>query len=103
MGDNLEPPLGFPVCHSPRKRGIHTERCRECPFFDQTYTRYAVIPVPSWLAKLILRFNPLKQVLVVCRGYGEDDENFTELVWEDDRDLEFHDRITYPEFQLWIR
>jgi hypothetical protein len=56
---------------------------------------------PFW-AKIILRFNPIKQVLVVCRGYSEDDENFTELVWPDDQYLSFYDRESYPEFQLWV-
>ena len=56
---------------------------------------------PFW-AKMILRFNPLRQTIVVCKGYNEDYENFTELVWEDDKDLDFYDKESYPEFQLWI-
>jgi len=59
------------------------------------------IPLSPFWAKMILRFNPTKQVLVVCRGYSEDDENFTELVWPDDQYLSFYDRESYPEFQLW--
>lgn len=59
------------------------------------------IPLSPFFAKLILRFNPFNRILVVCRGYSEDDENFTELVWEDDKDLDFYDREWYPEFQLW--
>jgi len=58
---------------------------------------------PFW-AKTILRFIPYQfshRVLVMCRGYSEDLENFTELVWEDDKYLEFYDRETYPQFQLW--
>ena len=39
--------------------------------------------------------------MVMCRGYGEDFENFTELVWEDDKDLDFADKESYPQFQLW--
>jgi len=42
-------------------------------------------------------------MIVVCKGYNEDYDNYTELVWEDDKDLDFYDRETYPEFQLWIR
>ena len=38
----------------------------------------------------------------MCRGYSEDYENFTELVWDEDKDLEFYDRETYPQFQLWV-
>lgn len=60
------------------------------------------VTIPSFLAKLILRLNPFRHVLVMCRGYSEDDENFTELVWEDDKELDFYDRKTYPEFQLWL-
>ncbi|TSA44815.1 hypothetical protein D4R52_03635 [bacterium] len=56
---------------------------------------------PFW-AKTILMLNPFSKILVVCKGYSEDYENFTELVWEDDKDLEFYDRETYPEFQLWL-
>jgi hypothetical protein len=53
-------------------------------------------------AKLILRINPFVDILVVCRGYSEDYDNFTELVWEDDKHLDFYDKHTYPEFKLWI-
>lgn len=53
------------------------------------------------LAKIILRFNPFTRFKVMCRGYNEDFKNFTELVWEDDKDLDFNDKRTYPEFQLW--
>ena len=56
-----------------------------------------------FFAKLILRLSPFNRFLVVCRGYSEDYNNFTELVWEDDKDLQFYDRKTYPEFQLWLR
>ena len=28
-------------------------------------------------------------------------ENFTELIWEDDKYLDFNDQGTYPQFQLW--
>lgn len=53
------------------------------------------------LAKIILRVNPFIRFKVMCRGYGDDLENFTELVWEDDKDLDFYDRENYPQFQLW--
>lgn len=41
--------------------------------------------------------------LVMCRGYNEDDVNFTELVWEEDKDLDFFDKQNYPEFQIWTK
>ena len=58
---------------------------------------------PSF-AKIILWLIPYSlshRIMVVCRGYSEDLENFTELVWEDDKDLNFNDQETYPQFQLW--
>lgn len=60
------------------------------------------LPISPFLAELILRLNPFGRVMVMCRGYNEDLENFTELVWEDDKHLEFYNRETYPEFQLWL-
>jgi len=65
-----------------------------------------VINLSPFFAKFVLRIIPYRlfhRVLVMCRGYSEDLENFTELVWEDDKDLEFYDRETYPQFQLWIK
>lgn len=57
--------------------------------------------VPPDVAKYVLQFNTSPKLLVMCRGYNEDDSELTELVWEDDQDLDFHDAISYPEFQLW--
>jgi hypothetical protein len=70
------------------------------------------IPLTTSLAKIILRFHGVAgrlsstiacRSLVVCRGYNEDDENFTELVWKDDQDLNFYDKDSYSDFQLWLR
>jgi len=61
------------------------------------------IKLLPFLAKLILRLNPFRRILVMCKGYSEDYKNFTELVWGDDKYLDFQDKETYPEFQLWIR
>ncbi|MBI4833798.1 MAG: hypothetical protein HY811_03110 [Planctomycetes bacterium] len=60
------------------------------------------INISPFLAKLILKVNPFRRLIVVCKGYNEDYENFTELVWQDDKDLDFYDKDTYPEFQLWL-
>lgn len=60
------------------------------------------IQISPFFAKLILRLNPFNRLLVMCRGYSEDYENLTELVWEDDKYLNFFDKISYPEFQLWL-
>lgn len=54
------------------------------------------------LAKTILRINPFGRLIVVCKGYNDDYENYTELVWEDDKYLDFYDKDSYPEFQLWL-
>lgn len=55
---------------------------------------------PFW-AKIVLKINPFVRLKVMCRGYSEDLDNFTELVWEDDKYLYFYDNETYPQFQLW--
>ncbi|MFH0791862.1 MAG: hypothetical protein V1905_01460 [bacterium] len=64
------------------------------------------IKLLPFLAKLILRIIPHRllshRILVMCRGYSDDYENLTELVWEDDKYLDFYDKESYPEFQLWI-
>jgi len=54
---------------------------------------------PKW-AKIILQFNPFVRLKIMCRGYSEDLQNFTELVWEDDKYLDFNDKEIYPQFQL---
>jgi hypothetical protein len=54
------------------------------------------------LAKWILHYNPFNRLLVMCKGYDEDYENFTELVWEDDKDMDFSDKDSYPQFQIWL-
>ncbi len=60
------------------------------------------IRLSPFFAKLILRLNPFNRLLVVCRGYSEDYENLTELVCKDDKHLQFYDKETYSEFQLWL-
>ena len=59
------------------------------------------ITLSPFFAKIILRFNPFTRLKIMCRGYNEDLKSFTELVWQDDKDLDFDDKKTYPEFQLW--
>lgn len=60
--------------------------------------------INPFLAKLILRLSHFfHKLTLVCKGYNGDYENFTELVWTDDKYLDFYDTETYPEFQLWIR
>ncbi len=45
--------------------------------------------------------NPFSRLKVMCRGYSEDFVDFTELVWQDDKNLDFADHESYPQFQLW--
>lgn len=59
------------------------------------------INISPTLAKVILCLNGFRRLKVMCRGYSDDLVNFTELVWEDDKYLDFFDRETYPQFQLW--
>jgi len=59
------------------------------------------ITLTPFLAKTILRFNPFNRLKVMCLGYGDDCEQFTELVWEDDQHLDFIDKESYLKFQLW--
>ena len=64
------------------------------------------VRLSPFLAKTILRIIPYRlshRFLVMCRGYNEDFDNFTELVWEDDKCLDFCNRETYPEFKLWLK
>lgn len=70
----------------------------QCPTVRSTNME---IPISPFLVKVILRFNPFNRFKVMCLGYGEDFEQFTELVWEDDKNLDFHDKESYPKFQLW--
>ncbi len=60
------------------------------------------INISSLLVKIFLRFNPFNRIKVMCLGYNEDFKNFTELVWRDDKELDFFDKELYPKFQLWF-
>ena len=60
------------------------------------------ISLSPFFAKLVLYLNPFDFILVVCKGYDDDYGNFTELVWKDDKYLDFYDKDTYPEYRLWV-
>jgi hypothetical protein len=60
------------------------------------------INLTPFFAKMILRINPFRRILVVCSGYGDDYKNFTELGWQEDKDLDFYEKDLYPQFQLWL-
>ncbi len=59
------------------------------------------IKLSPLLAKIILHFNPFSRLKVMCLGYNEDFENYTELIWKDDKYLDFDDEGSYPQFKLW--
>jgi hypothetical protein len=60
------------------------------------------INVSPFLAKTFLRLNPFTRIKIMCLGYNEDFKNFTELVWRDDKELNFFEKELYPKFQLWF-
>lgn len=61
------------------------------------------IPIPRILVKPLLwlsQFTTDNNLLIVCKGYDEDDEMFTGLYWDEDKDLVVSDH-KYSCFQLW--
>jgi hypothetical protein len=50
----------------------------------------------------ISRFFNDNNFVVVCRGYDGDEENYTGLYWDDDKDIYLRDD-TYYDFQLWFQ
>lgn len=62
------------------------------------------ISIPRVLAKSFLwlsQFTDDNTLLLVCKGYDEDNNNFTGLYWGEDKDLDLTER-TYFNFQLWF-
>ena len=51
----------------------------------------------------VINFLPQNKFLLVCKGYGEDYELFTELNWEEDNELDFVNDKQYENFQLWVQ
>ncbi len=63
------------------------------------------IKIAKRLVKIFLfvsRFFSDNNFVVVCKGYGEDEENYTGLYWDDDKDIYLRDD-TYYDFQLWFQ
>jgi len=40
--------------------------------------------------------------ILVCKGYNEDDDNYTGLYWDEDKDLYFLDKC-YTDYQIWFK
>lgn len=59
------------------------------------------IRIMKTLVKPLLWLSSFMPFIVVCKGYGEDYENYTELVWKDDCDIDFI-RDEYLDFQVWM-
>ena len=38
-------------------------------------------------------------IIIVCKGYGEDWEYYTELGWDEGEDLEVE---SYEDYQIWV-
>ncbi len=51
-----------------------------------------------WLSQF---FNDNNFVLV-CKGYGGDDDLYTGLCWVEDRELDLEKDDSYSDFRLWI-
>lgn len=67
-----------------------------------TYSEDVIIPrlfVKSLL--WLTQFFEDKNLLVVCKGYGDDYELYTGLYWTEDKDINFFERC-YEDFRLWI-
>jgi hypothetical protein len=41
-------------------------------------------------------------MLLVCKGYSEDYELFTELYWDEDKELDFNSDTQYQDFRIWL-
>lgn len=44
---------------------------------------------------------PENKVLVMCKGYGDDHELYTQLSWDEDNNLDFATDNQYYDFELW--
>ena len=44
---------------------------------------------------------PENLVLIMCKGYGDDHELYTQLCWDEDNDLDFKNDKQYYDFELW--
>lgn len=61
------------------------------------------IKIPPFSVRLFLRFLSFSRssnFLIVCKGYGEDWENYTEVGWDEEKDL---DVGLYKNYQIWLK
>jgi len=43
-----------------------------------------------------------QKMLVVSKGFGIDYELFTELFWDEDKELDFNNDTQYQDFRIWL-
>ena len=58
--------------------------------------------IPEFIVKLVLwvtQHVPEKFFIVVCKGYGDDWDDYTGLNWNEDKD---NDLNTYKDFRIWL-
>lgn len=41
-------------------------------------------------------------ILVVCKGYGDDYKYYTELYWNEDKEISFSKDSQYYDYQIWL-
>ena len=62
------------------------------------------INVPRLIIKPLLWFTHFfsdNNLVLVCKGYGDDYEMYTGLYWQDDKSIDFSEKC-YEDFQLWL-
>ena len=63
------------------------------------------ISINKFVVRFLLflsQFFPENKFLVVCKGYGEDYELFTQLNWDEDKEFDFIKDTQYCNYQLWV-
>ena len=67
--------------------------------------RSVEIKIPRLLSKIVLwttSFANDNYLVLVCKGYGDDYENYTGLYWDEDRAIDLIRDAVYEDFRLWI-
>jgi len=50
----------------------------------------------------LIKMISCQKIILVCKGYGEDYELYTELSWEEDSELDFKNDTQYQDFRIWL-
>lgn len=59
------------------------------------------LPIPKLFVKNLLwvtQIIPESHLVIVCKGYDEDDENYTALYWNDDAE----NCRDYSNYRIWL-